>query len=195
MAQKRISNRKRLTKETKIQITIDLDGTGLYNIDTGVVFFDHMLSHISKHGSIDISVNAKGDNIPDAHHLVEDVGIVLGEAVKNALKDKKGINRYGFSSCPMDESMVSVSMDLSGRPFLVFNLPLNKKNIGGFDEELAEEFFRAFSGSSGVTLHIHKICGKNTHHLIESAFKSFGRALKEAVKITGRGIPSTKGSL
>ena len=186
---------KRKTKETDIVISLKLNGKGDYDVKTGDEFFDHMLSQLAKHGNLDLSIRAKGDDIPDAHHLVEDVGIVLGDAFKKALDDKKGINRYGFGSAPMDESLVSVSVDFSGRPFLVYDASLEKKKIGLFDEDLTEEFFKAFTMASGATLHIHKVCGKNPHHVLESAFKSFGRAVKEAIAVTGKTIPSTKGSL
>ncbi len=192
---KRRASIKRKTSETSITLGLDLNGSGRYNIWTGDDFFDHMLSQLAKHGGLNIELKAKGDAVPDFHHLVEDVGLVLGDAFKKALKDKKGINRYGFGSAPMDDSLVDVSVDFCGRPYLVFDLALDKKKIGIFDEDLTEEFFKAFTMTSGATLHLHKTCGKNPHHTIESAFKSFGRAVKEAVKITGRDIPSTKGSL
>lgn len=186
---------KRTTKETDISLKLNLDGKGEYKIRTGIDFFDHMLTHIAKHGSFDLEIKAKGDNIPDKHHIVEDVGIVLGEAFKKALSDKKGINRYGFACAPMDDALVNVSLDFSGRPYLMFDLFLNKKKVGDFDEDLVDEFFRAFVNNSGTTLHIHKTCGKNPHHIVESAFKSFGIALRDAVRISNRGIPSTKGVL
>jgi len=192
---KRIKKYKRVTKETNISLDLCLDGEGKYEIDTGIVFFDHMLTHIAKHGGLNLYLKATGDKIPDYHHLIEDVGIALGESFQEALADKKGINRYGFASCPMDESQVSVSLDFSGRPFLVYELPLNKKKIGDIDEDTVEEFFKAFAGSAAATVHLHTVCGKNPHHLVESAFKSFGRALKEAVKHGTKGIPSTKGVL
>ncbi|MEI7905094.1 MAG: imidazoleglycerol-phosphate dehydratase HisB [Candidatus Firestonebacteria bacterium] len=191
----RKANIKRKTKETEILINLKLNSLGDYDIKTGDEFFDHMLSQLAKHGNLDLAVRAKGDDIPDAHHLVEDVGIVLGDAFKKALDDKKGINRYGFGSAPMDDALVAVSVDFAGRPFLVYNSILEKKRIGYFDDDLAEEFFKAFTMSSGATLHLHKICGKNPHHILESAFKSFGRAIREAVTVTGKTIPSTKGSL
>ena len=169
---------KRKTRETDIVISLKLNGKGDYDVKTGDEFFDHMLSQLAKHGNLDLAIRAKGDDIPDAHHLVEDVGIVLGDG-----------------SAPMDESLVSVSVDFSGRPFLVYDASLEKKKIGLFDEDLTEEFFKAFTMSSGATLHIHKVCGKNPHHVLESAFKSFGRAVKEAIAVTGKTIPSTKGSL
>ncbi len=186
---------KRKTFETSITLGLDLNGKGAFSIRTGDEFFDHMLSQLAKHGSLNITLKAKGDAVPDFHHLVEDVGLVLGDAFKKALDDKRGINRYGFGSAPMDDSLVAVSVDFCGRPYLVFDLALEKKKVGVFDEDLAEEFFKAFTMTSGATLHLHKVCGKNPHHSLESAFKSFGRAVKEAVKITGRDIPSTKGKL
>ncbi|OGF46507.1 MAG: imidazoleglycerol-phosphate dehydratase [Candidatus Firestonebacteria bacterium RIFOXYA2_FULL_40_8] len=195
MPKKRTKKYKRVTKETNISLDLCLDGEGKYTIDTGIVFFDHMLTHIAKHGGFNLTLKASGDKIPDFHHLIEDVGIALGESFNEALADKKGINRYGFASCPMDESQVSVSLDFSGRPYLVYDLPLNKKKVGDIDEDTVEEFFKAFAGSAAATVHIHTVCGKNPHHLVESAFKSFGRALKEAVKHGTKGIPSTKGVL
>jgi imidazoleglycerol-phosphate dehydratase len=191
----RVKKYKRVTKETSVSLELCLDGEGKYKINTGIVFFDHMLTHIAKHGGFNLMLKAVGDNIPDYHHLIEDVGIALGESFKEALNDKKGINRYGFSSCPMDEAQVSVSLDFSGRPYLVYDLPLNKKKVGDIDEDTIEEFFKAFAGSASATLHVHTVCGKNPHHLVESTFKSFGRALKEAVKRGTKGIPSTKGVL
>ncbi len=192
---KRIKKYKRVTKETNIELALCLDGAGKYKINTGLVFFDHMLTHIAKHGGFDLELKAKGDDIPDMHHLVEDIGIALGESFKAALADKKGLNRYGYASCPMDESQAAVSLDFSGRPFLVYNLPLNRKKVGAIDEDTIEEFFKAFAGSSAATVHIHLVCGKNPHHIVESTFKSFGRALKDAVKLGTGGIPSTKGVL
>ncbi|MCX5776100.1 MAG: imidazoleglycerol-phosphate dehydratase HisB [Candidatus Firestonebacteria bacterium] len=191
----RVKKYKRVTKETSVSLELCLDGEGKYKINTGIVFFDHMLTHIAKHGGFNLALEAVGDNIPDYHHLIEDVGIALGESFKEALNDKKCINRYGFSSCPMDEAQVSVSLDFSGRPYLVYDLPLNKKKVGDIDEDTIEEFFKAFAGSASATLHVHTVCGKNPHHLVESTFKSFGRALKEAVKRGTKGIPSTKGVL
>lgn len=194
MKKRQVEN-KRVTKETNIYIKLNLDGAGKYSIRTGMDFFDHMLTHIAKHGSFDLEIKAKGDKIPDKHHIVEDVGIVLGESFKKALGDKKGINRYGFAGAPMDDALVNVALDFSGRPYIVFNLPLDKKKIGDFDEDLVEEFLRAFANNSGTTLNIQKVCGKNPHHLVESTFKSLGIALRDAVRISNKGIPSTKGVL
>ncbi|MFH1825155.1 MAG: imidazoleglycerol-phosphate dehydratase HisB [Candidatus Firestonebacteria bacterium] len=195
MKKNRKIKNKRITKETNVSINLNLDGRGTYKIKTGIDFFDHILSQVAKHGALDLEIKAKGDKMPDLHHMVEDVGIVFGESLKKALSNKTGIKRFGFASATMDESLVNVSLDLSGRSYLVFDLPLNKKKVGNFDEDLIEEFFRAFVNSSSITLHIHKVCGKNPHHLIESTFKSFGVALKDAVMIINKKIPSTKGSL
>jgi imidazoleglycerol-phosphate dehydratase len=186
---------KRVTKETNVLVNLNLNGEGFYRINTGIDFFDHLLSQVAKHGALDLEIKAKGDKIPDLHHIVEDVGIVFGESLRTGLSDKRGIKRFGFASVPMDESLVNVSIDISGRPYLVFDFSLNNKKVGKFDEDLVEEFFKAVVNNSSITLHIHKICGKNPHHLIESTFKSFGVALKDAVKIVNNKIPSTKGSL
>ncbi|WP_026882677.1 imidazoleglycerol-phosphate dehydratase HisB [Clostridium akagii] len=188
---------KRDTFETGIEMSLDLDGEGNSEIDTGVGFFDHMLTLFSKHGLFNLKVKAKGDLYVDSHHLVEDVGIVLGKCIAKALGDKKGIKRYGTSYLPMDESLELVSMDISGRPFLVFEGDFETKLLGNFETEMVEEFFRAVAMNSGITLHAKVLYGKNTHHMIEGLFKGLGRALREAIEIDPRikGVMSTKGSL
>ncbi len=188
----------RETKETQIKLKLDLDGTGSYEIATGVGFFDHMLTHIAKHGMLDLQVQATGDTEVDAHHLVEDVGIVLGQAIAQAVGDKRGLVRYGSALCPMDEALVGVALDLSGRSYLNFDLQLPAAKVGEFDTELALEFFRALAANAEMTLHIWQQCGGNTHHLLEAAFKAFGRALDQATRIDPRradDLPSTKGAL
>lgn len=187
----------RKTYETDIKVKIDLDGRGKYNIDTGIGFFNHMLCMISKHGIMDMDVYAKGDLEVDFHHTVEDVGICIGKSIKKALGDKKGIRRYGTFFIPMDESLSMCSVDLSGRPFLVFQGDLKNSKVGEMDTELVEEFFRALAFNAEMTLHIKVFYGKNTHHIIESIFKSFAHALREAVALDERieGSLSTKGMI
>jgi len=188
---------KRKTKETDINIYLKLDGSGEYKINTAVPFLDHMLSQIAKHGLFDMEINAKGDTDVDFHHTVEDVGIALGEAFKKALGEKVGIKRYGHAVIPLNEALSMVSVDISGRPFIVYNVKMPKEKVGEFDVELTEEFFRAFANSSGMSLHINMIYGNNLHHIIESIFKAAARALDEATSLDERvkGIPSTKGKL
>ncbi|MGI6777985.1 MAG: imidazoleglycerol-phosphate dehydratase HisB [Acetivibrionales bacterium] len=188
---------KRTTAETDISVSIELDGSGTANICTGIGFFDHMLNLFTRHGLFNISIEAKGDLEVDAHHTVEDVGIVLGQAVKQALGDKKSIKRYGTSFVPMDEALAMTSLDLSGRPFLVLDAQFTADKVGGFDTELLEEFMRAFAFNAGITLHIKALHGKNNHHIIEAIFKSLGRALDEATRQDDRikGVMSTKGAL
>lgn len=185
------------TFETQIEISLDLDGEGISEIDTGVGFFNHMLTLLTKHGLFNLKVKAKGDLYVDSHHLVEDVGIVLGKCIAKALGDKKGIKRYGTSYLPMDESLELVSIDISGRTFLVFEGNFETKILGNFETEMVEEFFRAVAMNSGITLHAKVLYGKNTHHMIEGLFKGLGRALREATEIDPRikGVMSTKGSL
>lgn len=187
----------RTTKETQISLSLKLDGSGKQRIATGVGFLDHMLSLFAQHGIFDVNLRAKGDQEVDDHHLVEDVGICLGQAIKQAVGDKRGLVRYGSACLPMDEALVLASVDLSGRSYLAFDLQLRRKRIGTFDSELVEEFFRAVSRSGGLTLHIRQLSGRNTHHLIEAAFKAFARALDQATRVEERisGIPSTKGKL
>lgn len=187
----------RKTKETSISVEVDLDGTGRCTIDTPLPFLSHMLEQIGRHGALDLDVRAKGDTEIDGHHTTEDVGIVLGKAVLEALGDRRGIRRYGSSTLPMDEAMVTVALDLSGRPFFVWKVPMPKAKLGEFDSELAEVFFEAFARSCQCNLHVRLIEGQNLHHIIEISFKALARALRDAVEIDPRasGVPSTKGSL
>lgn len=188
----------RKTAETAIEVSIDLDGTGLYDNQTGVGFFDHMLDQLARHALIDMKILAKGDLHIDDHHTVEDTGIALGQALAKALGDKKGIRRYGACLLPMDEALVRAALDLSGRPFLVWNLDLPSSKIGTFDTELVREFFTALAMQGGITLHIEKLSGLNSHHIVEATFKAVARALREAVETDRRkadAIPSTKGTL
>ncbi|MGM9912242.1 imidazoleglycerol-phosphate dehydratase HisB [Floccifex sp.] len=190
----RNANLIRNTKETQIEMALNIDGTGSNEIETGIGFFDHMLTLFSFHSKFDLKLKANGDlNVCD-HHTIEDVGILLGKAFKQALGDKRGIARYGFFSLPMDESLAQVSMDISGRPYLVFNATFTRETIGNYSCEMTEEFFRAFCVNAGVTLHIN-VYGKNDHHQIEAIFKSFGRACRQAVQIESDEIPSSKGVL
>ena len=188
---------KRKTNETDISLSIDIDGRGKYEVDTGVGFFDHMLELFSRHSLMDLDVKCEGDTRVDCHHTVEDIGIVLGQAIAHALGDKMSITRYGTFFVPMDETLVMVSLDISGRPYLYYDLDLPAFQTGGYDVEMTEEFFRAVSQNAGLTLHIKLMHGKNTHHIIEAAFKAFGRALNIACGIDKRyeGVPSTKGML
>jgi len=172
----------RKTGETDITLSINIDGSGKSNISTGVGFFDHMLNLFAKHGLFDLDVKAKGDLEIDAHHTVEDVGIVLGQAIKQALGEKKSIRRYGSSFVPMDEALVLVALDLSGRPYLVFDAELKCEKLGNMETELVEEFFRAVAFNAGITLHVKALYGSNTHHIIEAMFKAFGRALDDATR-------------
>ncbi len=185
----------RKTKETDVTLDLNLDGLGKYEIDTGVGFLDHMLSHLSKHGKIDLNVKAKGDLNVDAHHTVEDVAICLGESLIKALGDKKGISRYGHSSVPMEETLADVSVDLSGRPNCIYNVQYRTDKIGDFDVECLEEMLRSFSNNGKFNLHINVPYGTNSHHIAEAIFKGLGQALAEAVKIVGTEVPSTKGQL
>ena len=188
----------RQTAETQISVTINLDGTGQYDNQTGVGFFDHMLDQLSRHSLIDMTIRAAGDYHIDDHHTVEDTGIALGQAFVQAVGDKKGINRYGSCLLPMDDALVRTALDISARPFLVFNLDMPTQKIGGFDTELVREFFQALSTHAGLTLHIDQLHGLNSHHIAEAAFKSVARALRQAVEIDPRmsqALPSTKGVL
>ncbi|MER2604491.1 MAG: imidazoleglycerol-phosphate dehydratase HisB [Siculibacillus sp.] len=188
----------RKTKETDVSVTVNLDGTGTYDVATGIGFLDHMLEQLSRHSLIDVTAKATGDLHIDQHHTVEDVGITLGLALKRALGDLKGIRRYADVHLPMDETLTRCAIDVSGRPFLVFRVPFSKDKIGDFDTELFEEFFRALAFNAGLTLHVETLYGVNNHHMIESAFKALARALEAAVAIDPRRagtIPSTKGSL
>jgi imidazoleglycerol-phosphate dehydratase len=188
----------RKTKETDIALALDLDGSGGVAAATGVGFFDHMLDLLGRHALLDLSIKAKGDLHIDAHHTVEDVGIVLGQALEKALGDKKGIYRYGWAIVPMDESLAQVAIDLSGRPAFVFNVQFKGPKIGEFDVELVEEFFKAFATSAKMNLHISVPYGTNNHHIAEAIFKAIAKALRQAVSIDERAkdmVPSTKGSL
>lgn len=194
--QARTASVDRVTKETKVSVSWDLDGSGEYSIGTGLPFFDHMLAQIAKHSGTDLTLTVSGDLEVDAHHSVEDTGIVMGQALSQALGDKSGIRRFASLSLPLDESLVSVALDISGRPYLLFNSPLFEGNpLGnpGFDPQLAEEFFRALVTSAGMTLHVDVIRGKNSHHILEAAFKCFARCLRIAIEIDGNSMPSTKG--
>lgn len=194
----RISKISRKTAETDIQLSLNIDGEGNGNeINTGIGFFNHMLILMTKHGFLDLEITCKGDLDVDFHHTVEDVGIVLGQAFKEAIGDKNGIERYATAFTPMDESLSLLSIDISGRPYLYFDADIPVEKVGNFDTELVEEFFRAFVNQSSVTLHVKLIHGKNSHHIIESIFKGFGRVLNEATKINGKvkGVRSTKGML
>ncbi|NOZ63993.1 MAG: imidazoleglycerol-phosphate dehydratase HisB [Caldiserica bacterium] len=188
---------KRETKETQVRVEINLDGEGKSDIDSGIPFFDHMLTLFSRHGFFDLKISASGDIEVDFHHTVEDVGICMGEALKKALGDKSGIKRYGWAILPMDESLSLVSVDISGRPQFVYRVDLPKEKVGGFDTELIPVFFHALTVHSGITLHINLLYGDNLHHSIESVFKAFGKSLSMAVSKEERekSIPSTKGIL
>ena len=191
----RSSQQHRETKETKIELTLDVDGTGRSSASTGIPFFDHMLEQLGKHGGWDLRIDAEGDLEIDTHHTIEDVGIVLGTAFKEALGDKSGVRRFASAVVPLDEALVQVALDLSGRPFLVYEVDPRSEWIGTFDPQLAEEFWRAFAFAAGITLHMRSISGKNGHHIIEASFKGVARSLRDAAKIEGTGVPSTKGAL
>ena len=197
----RVSHKRRSTKETSISIDLDLDGTGRVEVATGLPFFDHMISQLGRHGGWDLTLEATGDLAVDAHHTVEDVGICLGEALHEALGDKAGVRRFASINVPLDESLIEVALDLSGRPFLVYEVD---PGAGGeayplgsppFDPQLAEEFWRAFVTSAAITLHLRMRSGRNTHHILEASFKGVARALRDAVRVEGSGVPSTKGVL
>jgi imidazoleglycerol-phosphate dehydratase len=194
----RIAKVNRKTKETSIEAEVNLDGKGIYKIDTGIGFLNHMLEQLSKHSLVDINLVAKGDLHIDLHHTTEDSGIVLGEAIAKALGDKKGIKRYAHAYIPMDETLSRVSLDISNRPYLVWNVKLKVEKLGEMDTELFKEWFQAFSQSAGITLHIENIYGDNSHHIIESCFKGLARALRLALEKDARAgdfLPSTKGIL
>jgi imidazoleglycerol-phosphate dehydratase len=188
----------RKTKETQIELSLDIDGTGANTVSTGVGFFDHMLDLLSKHSLIDLNIDAKGDLNVDQHHTVEDVGICIGQALEKAVGDKKGIYRYGWSILPMDESLAQVALDLSGRPAMVFNVTFTSPLIGEFATELVMEFFQAIANNAKMNLHINVPYGSNSHHIAEAIFKGFAKALRQALTVDDRArdaIPSTKGSL
>ncbi len=187
----------RKTGETDIVVEVNIDGSGLYELDSGLPFFDHMLTMLAKHGLMDLTIACKGDTEVDGHHSVEDIGIALGEAFKAALGDKAGICRYATQHLPMDEALVMVSLDISGRPFLVYDVEFQTERTGDFEACLLEEFLRGFAFAAGITLHVQKVYGGNTHHIIEAVMKGLARALDQATKLDPRvqGIPSTKGAL
>ena len=188
----------RRTSETSIDVTVDLDGAGVYQVETGIGFFDHMLEQLSRHSLIDLNVVTKGDLHIDQHHTVEDTGLAIGEAVAKALGEKRGIRRYAEALSPMDETLTRVVIDISGRPFLVWKTEFSQKRLGEMDTEMFEHFFHSFAQTAGITLHIETLYGQNNHHIAESAFKGLARALRQAVEIDPRkadAIPSTKGTL
>ena len=194
----RIAEVQRNTKETQIRVRVDLDGSGAAKLATGIGFFDHMLDQIARHGLIDLDIEAKGDLHIDGHHTVEDVGITLGQAIAQAVGDKAGLTRYGHAYVPLDEALSRVVVDFSGRPGLHMRVPFKAGMVGGFDTQLAYEFFQGFSNHAGVTLHIDNLHGDNAHHQCETVFKAFARALRMALSVDARSvgvIPSTKGSL
>jgi len=194
----RIAKINRKTKETSVEVEINLDGKGLFKIDTGIGFLDHMLEQLSKHSLIDINLKAKGDLHIDLHHTTEDSGIAIGEAIAKALGDKRGIKRYAHAYIPMDETLSRVSLDISGRPYLVWNVKLKVEKLGEMDTELFKEWFQAFAQNAGLTLHIENIYGDNSHHIIESCFKGLAKALRNAIEEDKRildSIPSTKGKI
>ena len=197
MKRSRKAEVRRKTKETSVVLKLNLDGSGKHSIKTGIPFFDHMLSLLAYHSRMDLSLMARGDIGVDAHHTVEDVGICLGDGIRKALGEAKGIQRYGSATIPMDESLVSVAIDLSMRPYLVFQMKLRRSKIGTFDVELVEEFFKALCNHARITLHINLLYGRNSHHMVEAVFKGFGRALREAAALDDRAseVPSTKGML
>jgi len=186
---------KRETKETKIDLALDVDGSGSCEIATGIPFFDHMLEQLGKHAGFDLRIDARGDLDVDLHHTVEDVGISLGQALTEALGDKRGVRRFANALVPLDEALVQVALDLSGRPFLVYDVDPVAEWIGTFDPQLAEEFWKGFVDGARVTLHIRSMTGKNGHHVIEASFKGVARSLRDAVRIEGDDVPSTKGTL
>jgi imidazoleglycerol-phosphate dehydratase len=189
----------RSTKETQVTVTLCVDGTGQVAVSTGLPFFDHMLEQLGRHGGFDLAVDAKGDLAVDAHHTVEDVGIVVGQCMAEALGAKVGVRRFASALIPLDEALVEVAVDLSGRPFLAYDVPFAPDTPGlgspPFDPQLGEEFWRAFVTAAGITLHVRLRQGRNTHHMLEAAFKGVARSLRDAVRVEGGGIPSTKGSL
>ena len=188
----------RKTKETSINVEVNIDGKGQYKIDTGIGFLDHMIEQLSKHSLIDLKVKAKGDTHIDLHHTTEDTGIAIGEALKKALKNYQGIRRYAHAMIPMDETLTRVAIDVSNRPYLIWKVKLKVERLGEMDTELFKEWFQAFSQSAGITLHMENIYGDNSHHIIESCFKALARSLRTALEIDPRNknaIPSTKGSL
>jgi imidazoleglycerol-phosphate dehydratase len=198
MSDQRTATIERVTKETRIRAAVNLDGTGVYDITTGIGFLDHMLEQLSRHSLIDLSLEAVGDLHIDFHHTTEDSGYVVGEAVREALGSRTGITRYGAASIPMDETLTEVSLDISGRPYLVWQVVMPQAKLGDMDTELFKEWFQAFAQSAGITLHVRNIHGENTHHIVESCYKALARALRQAMTIDPRmanSVPSTKGTL
>jgi len=197
-SQARVAEVVRATNETEISVSVNLDGEGIYDVDTGIGFLDHMLEQLSRHSLIDLTVRAKGDLHIDFHHTTEDSGYAVGEAISNALGDRRGIRRYGDALIPMDETLTRVALDASNRPYLVWKVPFTRDKLGEMDTELFLEWYRAFAQSAGLTLHVETIYGENNHHMIESCFKGLARALRTAVEIDPRRageVPSTKGVL
>ena len=187
----------RKTKETEINCTLNVDGAGKYNVDTGIGFLDHMMEQFSKHSLIDLDLKAVGDTHIDFHHTTEDSGITIGKALRDAIGDKKGVRRFGHSYAPMDETLSRVALDFSGRPYLIWKVDFTRDKIGEMDTELFKEWFAAFAGAAGITLHVENLYGENNHHMIESCFKALAKAVRMALEIDPRSdaIPSTKGSL
>jgi len=188
----------RKTKETEISVTVDLDGTGIYDVSTGIGFLDHMLEQLSRHSLMDLTVKAKGDLHIDFHHTTEDTGIAIGEAVSQALGERKGITRYASALIPMDETLSRIAMDVSNRPYLIWRVDFTKPKLGDMDTELFKEWFQAFAQAAGITLHVENIYGENNHHIVESCYKGLARALRDAIEIDPRKadeVPSTKGVL
>jgi imidazoleglycerol-phosphate dehydratase len=186
---------RRETKETTVDVALTVDGSGAVEASTGIPFFDHMLEQLGKHAGFDLKIGAQGDLEVDLHHTVEDVGIVLGNALREALGDKRGVRRFANALVPLDEALVQVALDLSGRPFLVYDVDPISEWIGTFDPQLAEEFWKGFVDGARATLHLRSVSGKNGHHVIEASFKGVARALRDAVKVEGTDVPSTKGTL
>lgn len=192
---KRYSEVKRKTAETSISLSLNIDGSGDFTGSSCIPFFDHMLNLWSHHGKVSLGLSCEGDLEVDGHHTIEDIGICLGQCIQEALGEKRGINRYGWAVVPMDEALAMVALDISGRPFLEYDVHFTSQRTGSFDAELVEEFFRALCIRAGITMHIRLISGRNTHHIIEAVFKAFARAFKEAVQISGDSVPSTKGMI
>ena len=191
----RSSEQRRTTKETTVELDLEVDGSGSASASTGIPFFDHMLEQLGKHGGFDLTIRADGDLEIDTHHTIEDTGIVLGTALKDALGDKVGVRRFASGLFPLDEALVQVALDLSGRPYLTYDVDPVSEWIGTFDPQLAEEFWRAFVQAAGITLHLQSLSGRNGHHVIEASFKGVARCLRDAVRVEGDALPSTKGSL
>ena len=189
---------KRNTNETRVEATVNLDGQGIYDVETGIGFLDHMLEQLARHSLIDLTVRAKGDLHIDYHHTTEDTGIVIGQAVANALQDRRGIARYGSALIPMDETLTRVALDLSNRPYLIWKVNVSRPKLGEMDTELFKEWFQAFAQSAGATLHVENLYGENTHHIVESCFKGLARSMRAAMELDarlGQVVPSTKGTL